>query len=280
MKVSGNLSKMKTTLAEPVQYHLHLGDEVIAMHELLGKKIKLHYHGYINCIACGEKITKAFGQGFCYNDFMNSPMNSECIIRPELCEAHEGKGRDPEWEEKYHNRPHIVYLALTSGVKVGVTREDQVPTRWIDQGAWKAIRFAEIPYRALAGEIEVYLKDFISDKTHWQRMLKDIRAEDVDLQETKDELLDELDEDLGQYYSEDDTVTEITYPVMEYPEKVKSMNFDKTPDIEGELRGIRGQYLIFDGGRVINIRKFSGYYIDLEVSGDNGTGTDVQGTLF
>ncbi len=280
MKASGNLSKMRTALADPIEYHLHLGDEVIEMHKLLGQEIRMHYHGYINCIACGEKITKSFGQGFCYNDFMNSPMNSECIIRPELCRGHEGIGRDPEWEEKYHNQPHVVYLALTSGVKVGVTRHDQVPTRWIDQGAWKAIKFADVPYRALAGEIEVFLKEFISDKTHWQRMLKDSRDEETDLLEVKDELLDELGEDLGQYYAKDDTVTELTFPVLEYPEKVKSMNFDKTPDIEGELRGIRGQYLIFDGGRVINIRKFSGYYIDIEVVSGTQPSPGENLTLF
>lgn len=264
MKASGNLSKMRTQLATPIEYTLHLGDAAIPMHELVGKPIKLHYQGFINCVNCDTRITKAFGQGFCYPCFMNSPMNSECIIRPELCLAHEGKGRDPQFEEKHHNKPHVVYLAVTSGVKVGVTREDQVPTRWIDQGAWQAIRFAEVPYRQLAGEIEVFLKDFISDKTHWQRMLKDIRAENVDLQATKDELLDELGEDLGQYYSEDDTVTEMIYPVIAYPEKVKSMNFDKLPEIEGTLQGIRGQYLIFEEGQVINLRKFSGYYIDFE----------------
>ncbi len=280
MKVKGNLSKMRTNLADPIEYHLHLGGQSVAMNKLLGQRIKIHYHGHINCIACGEKITKAFGQGFCYNDFMNSPMNSECIIRPVLCQAHEGIGRDPEWEEKYHNQPHLVYLALTSEVKVGVTRIDQVPTRWIDQGAWKAIRFAEVPYRALAGEIEIFLKEFISDKTHWQRMLRDIRDEEEDLIQVKDELLDELGEDLGQYYAKSDFVTELTYPVLEYPEKVSSMNLDKTPDIEGELRGIRGQYLILDGGRVINVRKFSGYYIDLEVVTEAGSDQNEELTLF
>jgi len=255
---------MRVELASPVNYTLVLGDVSIPMNELVGKPIKLHYQGFINCVNCGTEVKKAFGQGFCYPCFMNSPMNSECIIRPELCLAHEGKGRDPQFEEKYHNQPHVVYLAVTSGVKVGVTREQQVPTRWIDQGAWQAIRLAEVPYRQLAGEIEVFLKDFVSDKTHWQRMLKDIRAEGVDLQEQKDELLDELGEDLGQYYSEDDTVTELTYPVLAYPEKVKSMNFDKLPEIEGTLQGIRGQYLYFEEGRVINIRKFSGYFIDFE----------------
>ncbi len=256
---------MRTSLGDVVQYQLHLGEDVVDMNGLVGKELKFHYHGFINCVSCGREIKKAFGQGFCYPCFMNSPMNSECIVRPELCEAHLGKGRDPEWEEKYHNRPHVVYLALTSGIKVGVTREDQIPTRWIDQGAWKAILFAEVPYRRLAGELETFLKDYISDKTNWQRMLKDLRDEETDLVDEKNDLLDELDEELGQYYAEDDTVTELIYPVLEYPTKVKSLNFEKTPDLGGLLQGIRGQYLIFEGGQVINIRKFSGYFVDLEV---------------
>lgn len=262
MKASGNLRKMRTQLGEPVQYTLHLNGEDIPMNDFVGKPIELLFTGQINCINCGRQTKKAFGQGFCYPCFMNSPMNSECIIRPELCEAHMGQGRDPEWEERMHNKPHCVYLALTSGVKVGVTRMDQIPTRWIDQGAWKTILVAETPYRQLAGEIEVFLKEFVSDKTHWQKMLKNVRNEEADLLEEKERLLDELPEDLGQYYSENDEVIEINFPVLTYPEKVKSMNFDKEPKVEGVLNGIRGQYLLFEGGRVINLRKFSGYFID------------------
>ena len=255
---------MRTELAEPVQYTLVLGEEHISMNEFIGKDIHFHFGGRINCVVCGRLTKKAFGQGMCYPCFMNSPNNAECIVRPELCEGHIGKGRDPEWEEKHHNKPHVVYLALVDKVKVGVTRSTNIPTRWIDQGAWKVIRFAETPYRRLAGEIEVFLKDFITDRTHWQRMLKDVRGEDIDLVEEKNNLLDEMDEELGQYYSEDDSIVEINYPVLAYPTKVKSINFDKQPDISGKLEGIRGQYLIFENGLVINLRKFSGYFVDFE----------------
>lgn len=263
MNVSGNLRKMRTELLEPVRYTLVMGEDEVVMNDLIGQEIRFQFEGRINCVNCGVLTKKAFGQGFCYPCFMNSPMNAECIVRPELCEGHLGKGRDPEWEEKHHNQPHIVYLALTDKVKVGVTRETQVPTRWIDQGAWKTIILAEVPYRQLAGEIEVFLKEFVTDKTSWQRMLKDERDEEVDLQEEKDLLLNEMDEDLGQYYSENDEVTEIQYPVLEYPTKVKSLNFDKTPELGGKLVGIRGQYLLFEGGFVVNIRRFSGYWVEL-----------------
>jgi len=265
MKYSGNLSKMRVKLDSPVSYELHLGEEVVPMNELIGKELKFSYEGRINCIICGTKTKKSFAQGFCYRHFMSAPEASPCIIRPELCEGHLGNGRDVEWEQDHHVQPHIVYLALTNGMKVGVTREQQVPTRWIDQGAWKAVKFAETPNRYLAGMIEVSMKDHLSDKTNWQRMLKNQMNMELDILEEKSRLLDLLPADYADYQSSNDEVTEIHYPVEAYPEKVKSLSFDKMPEIEGTLVGIRGQYLIFDAGRVLNIRKHTGYWIDLEV---------------
>lgn len=266
MESAGNLKKMKVEHKNPIEYQLQLGDNWVDMNALIGKSVHLHFTGQINCVNCGRNTKKAFGQGFCYPCFRDSPMNSECIIRPELCEAHLGKGRDPEWEEAHHNQPHIVYLALTSGVKVGVTRNTQVPTRWIDQGAWKAIQLAETNNRHEAGLIEVALKDYISDKTPWQRMLKGEQNEEEDLLERKEELGEYIPEPLQDFYSENDEIYTFNYPVEKYPEKVKSLNFDKTPTIEKTLMGIRGQYLLFDDHHVINLRKFSGYFIELSSS--------------
>lgn len=263
MKAKGNLRKMKTRLENGlVQYNLELSESV-DMNSLIGSNISLNFNGQINCVSCGKVTKKAFGQGFCYKCFMNSPMNSECIIRPELCEAHEGGGRDPEWEDTHHNQPHVVYLAFGKGLKVGVTRHDQIPTRWIDQGAWKAVVLAEIPYRRLAGDIEVELKEHMADKTNWRDMLKNVLNEDLDPLDEKEEALELLSEPLQEFYSENDEIYEINYPVKSYPTTIKSVGFDKLPMIEGVLNGIKGQYLIFDDGRVLNIRKHSGYYITL-----------------
>lgn len=264
MKHSGNLGKMKTANAESVQYDLVLQDGTIRMNDLLGKKIKLSFTGQINCRICQKGIKKVFGQGMCYTCFVGSPQNSDCVLRPELCKGHLGEGRSVDWEKANHVQPHVVYLALTSGVKVGVTREANIPHRWIDQGAWKVIRFCEVPYRRLAGDIEVFMKEFVTDKTHWQNMLKDVRMDDVDLVEEKESLLDELKEEFGQYYSKNNEIVEFKYPVLEYPTKVTSLSFDKTPVIQGKLAGIRGQYLILEGGKVVNVRRFSGYGIDFE----------------
>lgn len=259
----GVLHKMKTHLDDEVIYHLELSD-LILMNELLGQELKLSWNGQIFCSSCGKITKRSFGDGFCYPCFISAPEAAECIIRPELCRAHLGEGRDPEWEIRNHNVPHVVYLAASDIVKVGITRGEQVPTRWIDQGASAAIRLAETPNRYEAGMIEVALKSFFSDKTNWQRMLKNEVDENIDLVEEKWNLHDQLPSDLTTYFSENDEVTEITYPVLQFPDKVKSLTFDKDPVIQSKLMGVKGQYLIFSGGLVLNVRKHTGYRVGLE----------------
>jgi hypothetical protein len=259
---SGNLRKMQARLDDVVQYTLMLGDVPVDMNAKIGETIKLTFDGTINCIACGRNTKKSFGQGFCYPCFRNAPEASECIIRPELCRAHEGEARDMAWAERYCLVEQIVYLARSSAIKVGITRASQMPTRWIDQGATDAIVFARVPNRYTAGLVEVAMKEHLTDRTNWQRMLKN-EVIDADLVATKASLVDTLDADLRRYVDSDDTVCAIEYPVERYPEKVKSIGFDKQAEIEGRLAGIKGQYLIFDDNRVLNIRKHNGYRIEL-----------------
>jgi hypothetical protein len=184
-----------------------------------------------------------------------------------------------QWEQDHHVQPHIVYLALSSAVKVGVTRGQQVPTRWIDQGATAAIKLAEVPYRQLAGEIEVALKQHMTDKTNWRKMLTNDVKEGVDLLEEKEEVAELLDEAYWDYITDDDEVMNIEYPVEKYPEKVKSLGFDKQPEISGKLSGIKGQYLIFDDGNVLNMRKHGGYVITINDEGAVGSEA-TQTSLF
>ncbi len=263
--MAGTISKMKVDLQDEVKYTLILGDDAIDMNSLINKDIRLFWNGDIFCSACGKKTKNSFGEGFCYPCFQSAPEATECTIRPELCRAHLGEGRDPEWEERNHNTPHIVYLAASDIVKVGVTRITQVPTRWIDQGASSAIRLAETPNRYEAGILEVALKAFFADKTNWQRMLKNEVDDSIDLVEEKWNLHDQLPEDLIQFFSENDEVIDINYPVLTYPTKVKSLSFDKTPTIEGKLVGIKGQYLIFEDGSVLNIRKHTSYFLEVTI---------------
>ena len=266
---SGNIRKMivnyyddNQQVLEKISYSLPIGNELVNMNNLVGKKIQLVYEGIINCVVCGRKTKNSFGQGSCYPCFRDAPQNAACIIRPELCEAHLGKGRDIEWEEKNHNKEHIVYLAKSSGIKIGVTGDFPL-TRWIDQGASEAIILAKTPYRQLAGEIEILLKEYFTDKTSWQKMLKN-NISDVDLLNEKENCFEYLPEEYHEFIDdENDKVFEFNYPVLEYPKVVKSIGFDKIPIIESVLKGIKGQYLILENNQVLNIRKHTGYYLSL-----------------
>ncbi|MBI1307800.1 MAG: DUF2797 domain-containing protein [Bacteroidetes bacterium] len=269
MRWEGNLRKMETELQETVRYDLPLYNileegEFVHLNPFIGKEVHIEFLHEIHCVVTGKKIKKTFGEGMSYDAFQNSPEASPSIIRPELSRIHEGIAlRDFEYEMKHHMTPHTVYLAQTADVKVGVTRNLQIPTRWIDQGAEQAIRLAETPYRQAAGLIEVALKDFISDKTNWQQMLKG-GHEKADLLALKSEMAQHVPDNLSQYISSNDSITEIHYPLLANPAKVTSLKLDKSPLIEKKLIGIKGQYLIFEDGSVINIRSHSGYKIAFE----------------
>ena len=260
----GILLKMHVELEKKVKYTLNLGTEDIEMNALLGASIAFNFQDTIYCIRCGRVTKKSFAQGYCYPCFTTAPETSECVLRPELCQAHEGVSRDMKWSEDHCLQDHIVYLALSSGLKVGVTRSTQVPTRWIDQGAWNAIPLARTPNRYLAGKIEIALKAHMSDRTYWRKMLTNEIALDLNLVEEKQKAADLVPGELAKYIIHDNDITEINYPVLQHPDKVNSIGFDKSKFIEGVLNGIKGQYLIFNDGSVLNIRKHGGYLVAME----------------
>lgn len=266
----GQLRKMHTRLESPVAYQLPLGDRLVDLNPHLGRPIKLTFTGEINCLHCGRKTRKSFNQGFCYPCFSRLPQCDSCIVKPEKCHFHEGTCRDPAWGERHCFRPHVVYLANSSGLKVGITRGEQVPTRWIDQGAIQALPVLEVDNRLHSGLIEQIVAAHVSDKTNWRTMLKG-QIEPIDLKVERDRLLElcapQLDVLREQYGGEairelDADVVSIDYPVLEYPVKIATHNFDKNPEVAGVLLGIKGQYLILDTG-VINIRKFAAYNVQL-----------------
>ena len=270
IQASGHIAKMDVQLADTVQYQLPLDDQRIALNDLIGHSIRLEHKGDIHCIHCGRRSKKSFSQGYCYPCFTKLPQCDTCIMSPEKCHFHHGTCRDPQWGEKYCFTDHFVYLANSSGVKVGITRGTQLPTRWIDQGATQGLPIFRVQTRYQAGLIEDCIREHIADKTSWQKMLKG-NAEMADLAAIRDDLLiksesglELLEQEFGlqalqRLYNE--TTTEIHFPVTRFPEKVKSFNLDKAPLVEGELQGIKGQYLILDTG-VINIRKYTGYNIE------------------
>ena len=258
------LKKLSAADGEPIQYHLHTEKGVVLLNDFIGRQMTIEFSGNIFCKSCGRQTKKSFSQGFCYPCFRSAPEASPCIIRPELCEAHLGKGRDVEWEQTYHNQPHVVYLAASSAIKVGVTQASNIPTRWIDQGASSAAIIARTPHRQIAGLIEVELKKRFTDKTHWQKMLRNDVLKEVDFQESFTTALDSIPGQLRDYLCLDNSVFKGCYPVLEYPDKIVSFNQEKAASISGVLKGIKGQYLIFDAGRVINIRKYQGYEVRVE----------------
>ncbi len=264
MSYVGYLDKMKVVKDDPVQYFLPLGEEEVALNPLIGQKIKLKFLQEIACVHCGRKIKKTFNNGSCYPCFKNLPQNDLCIVKPHQCHFEEGTCRDVEFGESHCMIPHYVYLAVSSGIKVGITRKSQHLTRWVDQGAIRAIPIAEVPTRKMAGDLEVHLSQYLPDKTDWRKMLRGEVEENVDLLQLREEVKQYIPGDFKPFLLREDEWVEITYPIMESLEKIKTYNLDKQPDIEDELIGIKGQYLIFSGG-VINVRKYSGYKAELVV---------------
>lgn len=264
MQYRALLKKMQTEVSGEVQYYLGVEGNFLNLNQLLGRTMSLKFEGY-ECLCCGKE-KKIFRQGFCYDCFYESAQVGDWIMKPELSRAHLGiEDRDLEYEKEVQLKPHVVYLALSSNVKVGVTRKTQVPTRWIDQGASKAVEIVEVPNRYLAGITEVALKDYVSDKTSWQKMLKNEIGTD-DILETWESLKQHVPDEAKPYILENNTkVLELEYPVEQYPKKIKSLNLEKTPEYTGVLKGVKGQYLIFEDGTVFNVRNSEGFKVELTV---------------
>ena len=264
MTYEGVLTKMQTEFGNPIQYYIVFENSFLNVNQLLDKKIEFSFLGY-QCLNCSKK-KKIYRQGFCYDCFYASPAVGDWIMKPELSTAHLGiADRDLDYETRVQLQPHIVYLALSSEVKVGVTRKTHMPTRWIDQGAEKAIAIVEVPNRYLAGITEVELKNHFSDKTNWRKMLtNDILIDDLLQHKLKVESL--LPNEVKEFFNpEHIDIYELNYPVLFYPKKVSSLNIEKTPVFEGKLIGIKGQYLIFEDGTVFNIRSFEGFSVKINV---------------
>ncbi len=269
--MQGCLEKMTTQLAQPVQYRLPVGDTGLDLNPLLGQALSLRHSGQIYCVHCRKKTGKSFNQGYCYPCFIKLAQCDMCIMKPETCHYAAGTCREPSWGEAFCFQPHVVYLANSSGIKVGITRQSQIPTRWIDQGAVQALPVFQVASRHVSGLVEVALAEHVSDKTSWQQMLKN-NVQPLDLPRLRDELLLKCTDKLaaiaaqtgadGLNFLADARPVNIEYPVLHYPAKVKSFNLDKEPLVSGVLQGIKGQYLLLDTG-VINIRKFAGYEVEV-----------------
>ena len=271
--VTGQLRKMRVELQSPVDYYLPIDEEEIHLNPFIGSTIKLEYNGKIFCVHCNRKTNKSFNQGYCFPCFRKLAQCDSCIMSPEKCHYDKGTCREPEWGEEFCMQDHYVYLANSSGVKVGITRGNQIPTRWIDQGAIQALPIFRVSTRLQSGLVEVLFKQHVADKTNWRTMLKGGNPK-VDLLAERDHLMAECAEGIEQLQQQyglqaisalpDSNSVDIEFPVTEYPAKVTSLNLVKTPVIEGVLMGIKGQYLIFDTG-VLNIRNLTAHDVTITV---------------
>jgi len=272
VNTTGNLQKMKARLESPVSYSLPLGDTMVPLNALINKKISLTFSGKINCVYCGRETNKSFNQGYCYPCFQKLAQCDSCIVSPEKCHYESGTCREPLWADEFCMQDHIVYLANSSGIKIGITRASQIPTRWVDQGAVQALPVFRVRNRQQSGFLELLFKQHISDKTNWRAMLKG-ETENLDLEQHRQHLLAECSEEIQALQDRFGIHAisiltgmksiSIDYPVESYPATVTSLNFDKETKIEGVLEGIKGQYLILDCG-VLNVRKFGGYEVNLQ----------------
>lgn len=263
MFYQGVLRKMETEFSKPIQYYLIFENDFLNMNQLLNKTLTFDFVKN-QCLNC-TLDKPIYRQGFCKSCFFDIPQAADWIMKPELSTAHLNKeDRDLEYEKRVQLQPHIVYLANSSNVKVGVTRKTQVPTRWIDQGAHEAIEIVEVPNRYLAGITEVALKNHVGDKTNWRKMLKN-DLEDENLMEWRDKLKTFIPDEAKEYFITTNNETHIEFPVLQYPEKPKSLNFGKIKTYKGVLKGIKGQYLIFEDNTVCNIRGNEGFVIKLSI---------------
>ena len=261
---NGALKKMITEFDNPVNYFLDIGNDFIVFNSIIENNITIEFDGY-NCLSCGSS-QEIYRQGYCKKCFFDLPSTADWVMRPEMSKAHlDIEERDLDYEKKVQLQPHVLYLAYTSEIKVGVTRKSQVPTRWIDQGATKAIQIIELPNRYLAGISEVKLKEFYKDKTNWRKMLKN-SFNDIDLVNEKLKCLDQLPEEVKKHIKNDNQTLDIVYPLNKLPENPKSLNIVKTQKFSGKLKGIKGQYLIFENDTVFNIRSNEGIVVNITVN--------------
>lgn len=274
---AGNIRKMRVSTDQDhlAHYQLPIGDQLVDINALIGQQVKVTYDGQINCVHCATKTKKSFNQGYCYRCLTTLAQCDSCIIRPETCHYDAGTCREPKWGEENCLSDHYVYLANTGTIKIGITRHvtDHISSRWLDQGATQAVPIMRVQNRLLSGLVETAFKSHIADKTNWRTMLKG-QPEQQDLLELKQTLLAEVEDDLDIITEEygfqaiqqlDAEPVDIHFPVSQYPEKIKSINLDKEGGFSGILNGIKAQYWMLDGDRVINMRKYAGYHLTLEM---------------
>jgi hypothetical protein len=241
-----------------------------ALNEWLGRGLRIEYRQRILCCHCGSQTPRSYGGGYCYPCFRSLARCDLCVVSPARCHYHLGTCREPAWGEAFCMQPHVVYLANSSGPKVGITGADGAVSRWLDQGASQGLVIARTASRHLAGVVEAQLAQLISDRTDWRLLLQGDRPP-VDLPALRDRLMERLGRlPEGVAWQTAEPVVTLSYPVLAYPRQLLRLRLDRHPVVAGRLLGAKGQYLLFEHG-VFNVRWHRAFEVSVGVAGDGET---------
>lgn len=265
--VEGRLRQLAASPGRPVRYRIELdeGDErshALGLNSLLGGSLQITFTQSISCCYCGAGTPRSYGGGYCYDCFRTLARCDLCVVSPDRCHFAAGTCREPQWGQAFCMQPHVVYLANSSGPKVGITRQGGELTRWIDQGARQGLVVATADTRRQAGLLEVAIARQINDRTDWRALLhRDTRP--IDLPALRDSLRPRTALPAGTAWVEDGIVQTVVFPVAAYPRRLVQLDFESGGALGGRLLGIKGQYLLFEHG-AFNVRRYRGYHVRLE----------------
>jgi hypothetical protein len=261
--MKGYIKNIHYINTNPIKYYLELNNNFLFLNTLMNKKIFIYYI-HNRCIKCKKK-NSIYKNGYCYTCFLNHPKNYIGIIKPERCTSHLNiENKNIFFEKQIELQNHIVYLSITSQIKIGVTREKTFYHRMIEQGASKAIQIAKTPNRYYAGSIEVHMKKYIPDKTNYKIMLTKNNEEIYDLINYKFYLKNKFSKKLINFFLEHkNNIYHFFYPIIKYPITIKNINLYNENLLNKRLIGLKGNYLIFDNGVVLNIKNHIGYYVNI-----------------
>ncbi len=260
--VEGPLIKLVAEAGDTVSYTLQLDDEnaaSIALNSVISDGLEIRFLGRISCRFCKSITPKSYGDGYCYRCFMRLARCDLCVVSPDRCHYQQGTCREPQWGESFCMQPHIVYLANSSGPKVGITRNGYQIGRWLDQGACQAVPILAAATRQNAGLAEASLAKYLPDRTDWRRLVRE-DSEPVDLLVLRDKLRRTVSGLPQGITWLDEQPLSFNFPVARYSHRVGRLRLDHTPVVSGNLLGIKGQFLLFEHG-VFNVRQHTSYHV-------------------
>lgn len=269
MLLTGDLRELEPTFGVPISYSLRLvsanGPRSIPI--AVGDTVVFRPTGVLRCVACGRSVNKLYQNGYCFPCVQTLAECDLCIVKPHQCHFHLGTCRDEAFAAEQCMVPHYVYIAWSSGFKVGITRKGRQFKRWMDQGAMEAAVIAEVPDRKTAGDLEVHIAQSMADKTNWRKMLADEEGPDRPLVEVAREVQSSVAETYRPYLVVDVRPERLAYPRQPgFTITLTSLAFTSDKPVGGVIRGIKGQYLMFDDG-VLNVKRWAGHEVVVEHRG-------------